>query len=549
MPQRNRHKKPVNLEKLEKRTLFSSIKLADFGALPNDGIDDRAAIQAAIDSASSHDVIRFDAGTYNLNSPVTVRSGITLKGVEGAKVQMNLGGSDVYGIIVAGNSSDVTIDGLDITSNLGLIRMTDGGAYNDIRITNNSFSNGGGKYGIFGTVTNNRLQIEHNYFHDSQDQLRCMEVWRMNDSSYSYNRFHNVEDGGHIMDPGPNVRFSYNHGTMIHRMGIEVQDSGFRTRPDRANFIAEGNVFYDWFEPYWDSMGMSIPITSPLGGSTIVRNYIRQNAVNGQWGESDGNVVRGSFGIELGMEAAGKCEENVIGGERMVGHIVVMENDIPVKNNQLYGHAGWGGHIFGEPNSHGGHGTFIEENNIRNENLGDMPLAQSVDWASLSMSVAGPGKHDVGGKPIAEPDEPADPRPVDESSSEFDYLSDLDWVYGVNGWGPIEKDRSNGHRWAEDGQMLTLGGKKYHKGLGVAVNSELIYDLNDDYSTFTSDVGVDDAVSHKGSMTFEVWGDGEKLYDSGLMVGESETKRLSVDVTGVSELKLVTTDGGDGANR
>ena len=47
-------------------------------------------------------------------------------------------------------------------------------------------------------------------------------------------------------------------------------------------------------------------------------------------------------------------------------------------------------------------------------------------------------------------------------------------------------------------------------------------------------------------MTFQVFGDGKLLYDSGLMPGLREVKTIDLPVTGVRSLRLVVTDAGDG---
>jgi NPCBM/NEW2 domain/Fibronectin type III domain/Right handed beta helix region len=126
------------------------------------------------------------------------------------------------------------------------------------------------------------------------------------------------------------------------------------------------------------------------------------------------------------------------------------------------------------------------------------------------------------------------------------YISDLQWVgTPTNGWGPAEKDMSNGEKAAEDGGTITLNGVTYAKGLGVHANSQVTYNLGGNYSRFVSDIGVDDEVGSHGSVAFQVWADGVKMYDSGLMTGSSATKTVNVDVTGVSQLQLIVTDGGD----
>ena len=52
--------------------------------------------------------------------------------------------------------------------------------------------------------------------------------------------------------------------------------------------------------------------------------------------------------------------------------------------------------------------------------------------------------------------------------------------------------------------------------MGTHANSEVVLNLNGGYDRFRSDVGVDDEEGFNGSVAFQVWADGTKLYDSGL---------------------------------
>jgi glucose/arabinose dehydrogenase len=137
---------------------------------------------------------------------------------------------------------------------------------------------------------------------------------------------------------------------------------------------------------------------------------------------------------------------------------------------------------------------------------------------------------------------PPPPPPADGES----FLSDATPLSAVNGYGPWEKDRSNNNQVAGDGNPLTLAGVTYAKGLGVHAESALRYSLGGRCSRLTAKVGVDDEVWSNGSVTFEVWGDGTKLYDSGRMTGTSPTATVDVALTGRSELRLVVTGAGDG---
>jgi NPCBM/NEW2 domain/Domain of unknown function (DUF4347) len=125
------------------------------------------------------------------------------------------------------------------------------------------------------------------------------------------------------------------------------------------------------------------------------------------------------------------------------------------------------------------------------------------------------------------------------------FLSDLTPTSATNGWGPVERDRSNGEAAANDGKTIRLNGIAYSKGLGLHSGADLTYKLGGNYARFTSDIGIDDEVGNRGSVVFQVWTDGAKLYDSGIMTGGSNTKRIDLDVTGKQNLRLIVLDGGD----
>ncbi|HMB95430.1 MAG TPA: NPCBM/NEW2 domain-containing protein, partial [Tepidisphaeraceae bacterium] len=128
----------------------------------------------------------------------------------------------------------------------------------------------------------------------------------------------------------------------------------------------------------------------------------------------------------------------------------------------------------------------------------------------------------------------------------WNWLSDLNWTSMTNGWGPAEKNESNGDKPANDGTPITLNGKVYAKGLGVHANSSISYNLNGKYKKLSTDIGVDDAVGNVGSVDFEIFLDDVKVFDSGKMTGSSASKWVGLDLAGKKTLTLVVTDGGDG---
>jgi beta-galactosidase len=129
---------------------------------------------------------------------------------------------------------------------------------------------------------------------------------------------------------------------------------------------------------------------------------------------------------------------------------------------------------------------------------------------------------------------PVPPAPPVEPGTH--YVSDLPFVSSTNGWGPVERDLSNGGQAANDGAPLTIAGVEYRKGLGVHAPSTAELDL-DGCDRFTAVVGQD-AEDAAGSVAFQVEGDGRVLWRSGPLSG-TRTAAPDVDVTGVSRLRLV----------
>jgi hypothetical protein len=131
-------------------------------------------------------------------------------------------------------------------------------------------------------------------------------------------------------------------------------------------------------------------------------------------------------------------------------------------------------------------------------------------------------------------------------ASRFAFVSDLAWTSMTNGWGPLERDRSNGETGATDGRPLTLAGVVYAKGLGVHAPSDVRYPLPEGCTVFTAVIGIDDEVAHGGSVVFKVLVDGAQRFDSGVMTAAAPSKRVHVDVTGAAELQLLVTTSDDG---
>ncbi|WBO67986.1 NPCBM/NEW2 domain-containing protein [Streptomyces camelliae] len=126
------------------------------------------------------------------------------------------------------------------------------------------------------------------------------------------------------------------------------------------------------------------------------------------------------------------------------------------------------------------------------------------------------------------------------------YLSDLPWLSTTNGWGPVERDTSNGENAAGDGHPITVGGAVYAKGLGVHAESAVEFYTGGRCSTVTARVGLDDETGTRGTVAFEILADGRKAASTGVLTHATPAQAMSADVTGAQVVRLVVTDGGDG---
>ncbi|MFI5382241.1 MAG: NPCBM/NEW2 domain-containing protein, partial [Tepidisphaerales bacterium] len=120
-------------------------------------------------------------------------------------------------------------------------------------------------------------------------------------------------------------------------------------------------------------------------------------------------------------------------------------------------------------------------------------------------------------------------------------LSKLDLACMSCGWDKPKVDQS------VTKTKLSINGQTYEKGVGTHANSILWVNLDGQAERFTALVGVDDNCrSDKASLEFRIYGDGKKLFDSGVMHYKNAAKPVDVKLTGVKKLLLAVSDAGDG---
>jgi hypothetical protein len=171
-----------------------------------------------------------------------------------------------------------------------------------------------------------------------------------------------------------------------------------------------------------------------------------------------------------------------------------------------------------------------------------LPAAGTVDASGSPRAAA--GVIDLGAFEVPAPA----PSPTPSLTGSVTYVSGMEFVPVTNGWGPVETDTSNGEKKLGDGHTITIGGQAFAQGLGSHAPSVITLNLGGRCSAFEADVGVDDEVGDAGSVQFQVWGDGEKLYDSGVVRGTQDPTGAYANVTGVQTMKLIVLDGGDGVD-
>ncbi len=106
---------------------------------------------------------------------------------------------------------------------------------------------------------------------------------------------------------------------------------------------------------------------------------------------------------------------------------------------------------------------------------------------------------------------------------------------------PVRVDRS------PDNNIISLGGQRYFKGLGVRPRTELTFDLGGRFKTFEALCGIDDEVlgpgygrgAGTGSVVFTVKVDGRVAFESPPVEGGRAPAPVNVSVEGAKKLTLV----------
>lgn len=88
----------------------------------------------------------------------------------------------------------------------------------------------------------------------------------------------------------------------------------------------------------------------------------------------------------------------------------------------------------------------------------------------------------------------------------------------------------------------------YRKGFGTHANSNIVFDINRKFKSFSTDFGVDTEAPTLATVIFKISGDGKLLFESKKMGRFDFPQHIQVDISGTKLLGLEVTDAGDGIN-
>jgi alpha-galactosidase len=126
------------------------------------------------------------------------------------------------------------------------------------------------------------------------------------------------------------------------------------------------------------------------------------------------------------------------------------------------------------------------------------------------------------------------------NASEVVRLGQLDLSKMSSGWGKPLADKS------VTGKPLSINGWTFEYGVGTHAGSVLHVKLDGKVERFRAFIGVDDATAGRGSIRFQIYGDGKRLLDSGVMKGKQDARPVDLPLAGVRDLMLIVTSAGDG---
>lgn len=138
---------------------------------------------------------------------------------------------------------------------------------------------------------------------------------------------------------------------------------------------------------------------------------------------------------------------------------------------------------------------------------------------------------------------------IEDTPNKIEYLSDVFFdrvAFFRQGWGKLGVDTAT---YAPDKTPLPLKIKNriYEKGIGTHAPSEIIVELDGEYEAFEAEIGIQKQNGDNvGSVIFQIFVDGVKRYDSGVIKELDTAKPIRIFLSNAKEMRLIVIDAGDG---
>jgi RNA polymerase sigma factor (sigma-70 family) len=172
------------------------------------------------------------------------------------------------------------------------------------------------------------------------------------------------------------------------------------------------------------------------------------------------------------------------------------------------------------------------------------PAPSTRAGAKLSPATVGPKSPQQTGKPVLKPTSPTTPertppgpKPTPSPATTSYHLDELS--YDVAGDGTKPEVRLSGSSLLWQRKSLRIGGTRYGHGATVHGRSSVTIDLNRPCTAYDALVGVDDTALSLGAVRFSVYGDGARLWRSGVVRGGDAAVPVHVPLSGRTTIRLV----------
>ncbi|MEV5878803.1 sigma-70 family RNA polymerase sigma factor [Streptomyces sp. NPDC052101] len=139
--------------------------------------------------------------------------------------------------------------------------------------------------------------------------------------------------------------------------------------------------------------------------------------------------------------------------------------------------------------------------------------------------------------PPPAPTPPPTPAPTPPPTPTVYEVSDLSYDVDGDGTRPVIQLGESSWVWQRYG--MSIGGKQYARGVTVHGESSVTVALNRQCTAYDALAGVDDMTLGLGKVSFSVYADGVRLWQSGMVKGRDQVVPVHVDLSGRRTVRLV----------